>query len=54
MTTIFKTPEQTSKRDNPNGAPLPLVTPEGEALRQKSGPDNPFKLKIQNGGGGRG
>jgi hypothetical protein len=51
MTTYFKSGEQTTKKASPNGEPLPLVTPEAETLRQKSGPDNPFKLKIQNGGG---
>ena len=54
MTTYFKSGEQTTKKASPNGEPLPLTTPESEALRVKTGPHSPFKLTIQNGGSRRG
>jgi hypothetical protein len=46
MTTIFKNEQQTTKIEKPNYEPLPLVSPQGETLRQATGPRNPFKLDI--------
>jgi hypothetical protein len=46
MTTFFKNPRQTTRVERPAYEPLPLVSSEGEALRQKSGPRSAKVLSI--------
>jgi hypothetical protein len=45
MTHYFRNAEQTSKTEHPDGASYePLVSPEGEALRHKTAPQNALIL----------
>ena len=56
MTTFFKSDKQTTNFQEPGKVTMQDITtistvsPQGEALRQKSGPASPFKLTIAKGG----